>query len=105
MVGGGNTIKTEKWVTFSISSFSSFTYFKDGLTYDFDQLKSEVDASKEPNILFFCFGMFAFGSILDVIAFFMDAEPAENKISNVQDKNQHQQPETSKKTGEKQPSA
>ena len=62
-----------------------------------DDLKQAVEKLKTPNILIFCFGMFALGSILDVVAFFMESPCSNEPVTQKPDSYEGQKPESSDK--------
>ena len=54
-----------------------------------DSLKSEVEELKEPNILIFCFGMFAFGCVLEIIAFFWESSESQHESNGGKESGVH----------------
>jgi hypothetical protein len=50
--------------------------------YSYLKLENEVEKLKEPNILFFCFGMFFIGSTIAIFAFFLEAKESNSPTEN-----------------------
>ncbi len=70
-------------IVFSFSTIKTPIIGSNKGTMQFDRLKDDVEQLKEPNILIFCFSLFALGTILDVIAFFIESSES---IHHVEEK-------------------
>jgi hypothetical protein len=70
--------------------------------YHLPALQKQVDELKTPNVLFFCFGMFLIGSIVEVAAFFWEKVETEATGQKVNE-HKYQPPESCKTTEQEQP--
>ena len=79
---GNDTYVTAIWFRIASSNVTMYGYAPgnpepNNFVWGLEQLKEKVDDIKQPNVLAFCFGLFILGTILDVVAFFMEnSEPA-----------------------------
>jgi len=76
---------------------SVFFNSPDHVNWELGDLEKSVEQLKKPNLLFFCFGMFLLGTVLDVAAFFMEAKNSNEAVSNIQNSDKNQQTDSTEK--------